>query len=152
MRCRNFRPGTEGQKQADLTITGAMMGTVDYMSPEQALDTKHAGARSDIYSLGCTLYCLLAGKAMYAGETIVEKILAHREHSVPSVSAVRPEMPPGMEAVYQRMVTKTSGRASPDDGGGDRPLGVMPAWHGRVFGLRHHFFTDYRLQPVGTLS
>nr|HPM85343.1 protein kinase [Candidatus Anammoximicrobium sp.] len=70
------RLDTAGSQQDQLTGTGQIMGTVDYMAPEQAMDTKHADARADIYSLGVTLWYLLTGRPLYAGETTVEKLMA----------------------------------------------------------------------------
>jgi serine/threonine-protein kinase len=89
-----------------LTATGQVMGTCDYMAPEQSLDTHQADARADIYSLGCTLYRLLTGKPPYQGEAFAKLFLMHLEAPIPSLCEARPEVPETLDAIYQRMLAK----------------------------------------------
>jgi serine/threonine protein kinase len=96
----------ESGKPDELTSSGSIMGTADFMAPEQAVNTRRADHRADVYSLGCTLYYLLTGQVMYAGETAMEKLLAHREQPIPPLRALRPEVPAWLEVVYHCMVAK----------------------------------------------
>ncbi len=89
-----------------LTQQGQVMGTCAYMAPEQAIDVRQADARSDVYSLGCTLYDLLVGSPPYQGATHMAVIVAHREEPIPSICKQRTEVPAAVDEVFRRMVAK----------------------------------------------
>jgi len=96
----------ENQKSG-LTLAGALMGTPDYMAPEQASDARSADIRSDIYSLGCTLYCLLTGKAPFPGGTTMDKVIAHAERKPAPVHELRKDMPAELVKVLDKMMAKS---------------------------------------------
>lgn len=100
------------QRQAgddELTEAGQVMGTWDYMAPEQTRDSHQVDIRSDIYSLGCTFYKLLAGQPPFPGTTYPttkEKARAHREAPVPPLSEHRQDVPEAVARVVTRMLAK----------------------------------------------
>jgi serine/threonine protein kinase/tetratricopeptide (TPR) repeat protein len=96
----------EEEGAAELTATGAVMGTIDYMAPEQAVSTKHATAQSDVYSLGCTLWYLLVGQPIFGGESLMAKLLSHRSEPTPSLLAVRDDVSEELQAIFEKMVAK----------------------------------------------
>jgi serine/threonine protein kinase len=100
---------SELSADAGLTSTGAMLGSVDYMAPEQIEDPRIADIRADIYSLGCTLYHLLSGAPPFQGTTF-EVLEAHRSEIATPLHKRRPEVPSELAAVVARMMAKEPGR------------------------------------------
>jgi serine/threonine protein kinase len=83
-----------------------VLGTADYLAPEQARDSHLADRRSDIYALGCTLYYLLVGKAPFASGTLAERIRAHMNQPAPNLLEKRPDVPTAIAELYFRMMEK----------------------------------------------
>ena len=85
-----------------LTHEGVVMGTPQYMAPEQALDSRKADIRADIYSLGCTLYALLIGQPPFTGETAMQIILAQLDQEAPPPHQLRAEVPASSRRCWRR--------------------------------------------------
>jgi WD40 repeat protein/serine/threonine protein kinase len=98
--------GDEATGDERLTQSGQVMGTCDYMAPEQAENTRRADHRADIYSLGCTLYRLLTSRPPFTGETAIQVLMAHIQQPIPSLSSARADVSAKLEAVFQRMLAK----------------------------------------------
>lgn len=91
----------------ELTETGQLMGTVDYMAPEQAENTHDVDIRADIYSLGATLYALLTGSAPFAGaryDSLLKKMAALAAESAAPIRDTHPDVPPELAAIVDRML------------------------------------------------
>lgn len=96
----------EKQEPHDLTRSGQIMGTPDYIAPEQAEDVHSADTRADIFSLGCTLFQMLTGQLPYGGATLMAKLLARTQRDAPPVQSLRPDIPEGLAAVVARMLAR----------------------------------------------
>jgi formylglycine-generating enzyme required for sulfatase activity/tRNA A-37 threonylcarbamoyl transferase component Bud32 len=97
---------SEGGPGKGLTAANAYMGTPDYSAPEQAADARSADIRADLYSLGCTLYCLLAGWPPFREDTAVLTILAHLQKEPTPLPRFRSDVPPDLWAVVARLLAK----------------------------------------------
>jgi hypothetical protein len=119
-----------------VTPSGAVVGTPDYIAPEQAASPHQADIRADIYSLGCTLYALLAGRPPFPAGTALQKLIAHREQRPPPLTDFRKDLPADLLPVLERLLAKDPGQrfqtpgevdaalapfARPDAAAGSRP-------------------------------
>ncbi|HEY7312401.1 MAG TPA: serine/threonine-protein kinase [Gemmataceae bacterium] len=96
-----------------LTVPGAVVGTPDYVAPEQALDSRQADIRADIYSLGCTLYFLLAGRPPYPDGSALQKLLAHQQGRPRPLSEIRDDVPRQLVRVLDRMMAADPAKRYP---------------------------------------
>lgn len=89
-----------------LTRDGAVIGTADYMAPEQAVNSSSVDHRADIYSLGCTFYFLLSGKALFEDGTPIEKLLKHQMDEPVNIRQIRPDVPQDVARILHRCLAK----------------------------------------------
>ena len=96
--------------ETNITRAGTTVGTVDYMAPEQARNSKLADIRSDLYSLGCTWFQMLTGSPPYPEGSVTNKLQAHAIKPIPDPRDKNPNVPEGLTAVISRLMAK-----KPDD-------------------------------------
>ncbi|HVS35871.1 MAG TPA: protein kinase [Gemmataceae bacterium] len=89
-----------------LTLSGAVMGTPDFIAPEQARQSHTVDARADLYSLGCTLYFLLAGRPPFPNGPLAAKVAAHLFEEPTPLAQLRPGTPPAVAAVVRKLTAK----------------------------------------------
>ena len=97
-------------EQAQVTREGATVGTFDYVSPEQARHSHSVDTRSDIYSLGCTLYHMLSGQVPFPSPSLPEKLFGHQAVEPMPLAKLVPGIPEGLSEIVEKMMRK-----SPDD-------------------------------------
>jgi eukaryotic-like serine/threonine-protein kinase len=84
----------------------SIVGTADYLSPEQAMNPRTVDIRGDLYSLGCTFYYLLTGQTPFDGATVMHKVLQHQMAEPPPVESLNPDVPAGLCAIVRRLMAK----------------------------------------------
>jgi eukaryotic-like serine/threonine-protein kinase len=89
-----------------VTRDGTTVGTVDYMAPEQARDSRGTSIQSDMYSLGCTFYFLLTGVSPFPGGDITDKLTRHAKNPAPDVRDLRPDLPVELSAILLKLMAK----------------------------------------------
>lgn len=99
----------QGEECYDKTVVGGqgyVVGTMDYLAPEQAEDAFNVDCRADIYSLGCTLYYALTKQAPFPGGTALQKLMRHRLDEPEPIASLNPNVPPEFAALVSRMMAK----------------------------------------------
>src|SRR5205814_8212966 len=100
------RLSRNGASVDELTQEGAVMGSLDYMAPEQAKDSHAVDIRADLYSLGCTLYYLLTGRVPFPGGEAFAKLARHQLEEATPVEQLRHDLPPAVAAIVRKLMAK----------------------------------------------
>jgi serine/threonine protein kinase len=137
-----WRPATMDQTEispsaetssSSLTPAGSvMMGTPDYLAPEQALDFHAADIRADLYSLGCTFYYLVTGQPPFPGGTLAQKLLNHQNTPAPPVNTLCRDVPPAVTRIVHRLLAKRPEDRYPSPADLVAELDVATGRHGTI--------------------
>jgi serine/threonine protein kinase len=103
---RLVHPGGDSEQSGTLTQSGTIVGTPDYIAPEQARDSHIADIRADLYSLGCTFYFLLSGQVPFPGGNVTEKLLKHYMDTPTSLDQLVPGLPPAVVRLVQKLMAR----------------------------------------------
>jgi serine/threonine protein kinase len=104
-------PAPAGNMQ--LTNEGSLLGTPDYMAPEQARSVQTADIRADVYALGCTLYHALAGQVPFPETSVVRLLMRHATEAPRPLAQLNPAVPPGLQQIVEWMMAKDPARRYP---------------------------------------
>ncbi len=96
----------DGEESLTIKHDEKVLGTADYLAPEQAVDSHNVDQRGDIYSLGCTFYCALTGHPPFTDGTLVQRLLAHQTRQPPSIRVDRPDISESLLEIVEKMMAK----------------------------------------------
>jgi serine/threonine protein kinase len=138
----------DGESLTQLFSSNAVLGTADYLSPEQALSLHDVDGRADVYSLGATLFALLVGRPPFHDASLGQKLMWHQTKTPERVAALRPEVPGELSDLVARMLEKR-----PDDrpGTAAEVAAALGAWASKPAAVRpsSRTMTDLRLPVPG---
>ncbi|WP_397570062.1 protein kinase [Schlesneria sp. T3-172] len=137
----------EGSEALTIRHDEKVLGTADYLAPEQAIDSHGVDARADLYSLGCTLYFMVTGQPPFNEGTLAQRLLAHQVKSPPALESLRPDLPPTLAAIIRKLMAKQPGNRFLNAAETELTLfrwvddNADPEWrrrHASVYGSRAH--------------
>ncbi len=105
-RLQSWGPNGEPANDSIMAVENTVLGTPDYLSPEQARNLHQVDIRADLYSLGCTFFYLLTGRVPYPGGTTLEKLVRHSTEAAPAVEQFRPDVSPAVAGIVRRLLAK----------------------------------------------
>ncbi|HVJ87074.1 MAG TPA: serine/threonine-protein kinase [Caulifigura sp.] len=97
------------EEQLTIQQEGRVLGTANYCAPEQAIDSHRVDSRADLYSLGCTLYFLLAGRPPFHEGSLAQRLLAHQNMEPAEIGTLRKDVPKSLRVLLRRMMAKSPG-------------------------------------------